>query len=123
MATKINDFAATARLWQAIGPVSTIETTFTSDAVDLLEGDGPAFAIVSIAAETGTPTLGGVIEASDDAVTWAEVSGAAFGEATDGTRSVTFQRPKRYLRAVLEIDNDSDPVTLSVLLGQARKLM
>jgi len=124
MATKITDFAANARLWQALGPIQTGDTTVTTAAIDLIDGDGPAFAIVCIDAADGSPTLSGAIQASDDAATWSAVDGATIAAATDLiTRSITFQRPKRYLRAVLTISNGGDPVTLSVLLGQSRKLM
>lgn len=124
MATKINDFAAAARLWQAVGPIETEDTTIMSDPLDLLEGDGPAFAILNVGANAGESQIAGGIEASDDASEWVPVDGAEFPVAIGpGVRAITFTRPKRYIRGVIEIADSAAPITLSLLIGQSRKLL
>ena len=63
MATKINDFAATARLWQAVGPVATDDAETTGSAIDMIGADGPAFAILNVGADVGEASVGATLEA------------------------------------------------------------
>ena len=124
MATKITDFAATARLWQTFGPIETDDASITGAPVDLIEGDGPAFAIVSVGAAGEGVTVSGTVQASADTSNWTDVDGATFEEATGpGVRAITFTRPKRYLRIALTVADAEDPVPLAVLIGQSRKIM
>jgi hypothetical protein len=123
MSTKINDFAATARLWRTIGPVAAASGDVTSDAVDLIEGDGPAFAILSLGPDAGSAGVTGRMQASDDSTTWDDIPNTAFNETGPGVQAVTFQRPKRYVRAALTVHDAADPITFTLLLGQSRKLL
>ncbi len=123
MATKITDFADTARLWQTIGPIAA-NGDVTGDAIDMIEGDGPAFAILSVGSDVGEASVNGNVQTSDDAETWNDIPDAVFAsQGGSGARAITFQRPKRYVRVMLTVSGADDPITLAMLLGQSRKLM
>ncbi|CAN5538904.1 hypothetical protein BH11PLA2_BH11PLA2_16580 [soil metagenome] len=124
MATKINDLADTTRLAQSFGPFNATDTTITTDAVDLIDGDGPAFALISVGEMNGGATVQAGLQSSPDGGTWEDVPNGIFPEETNPSNIVlakTFQRPHRYVRATIVVSNDSDPAPLSVLIGQGRK--
>ena len=124
MSTKINDLATTTRLAQAFGPFNATDTIITTGPVDLIDGDGPAFALISIGAMAEGATVSASLQSSPDGATWASVPDGVFPDGTDISNSVmakTFQRPHRYIRAIIAVNNDGDPAPLGVLIGQGRK--
>lgn len=124
MATSINDFASTTHLWPAYGPIETSDTEIITDPIDLVEGDGPMFAILSVGAGAPNAVVSGMLQGSANGSSgWADIPGAVFAEAQgNGVRAIAFNRSARFLRARLTADNDSNPVPLALTIGQPRKL-
>lgn len=125
MATSINDFASAARLWPTYGPIESSDTDIISDPIDLLEGDGPVFAILSVGAGAPNAVVSGLLQGSANGSSgWTDIPGAVFAEALgNGVRAITFTRSARYVRARLTVDNDSNPVPIALTIGQPRKLI
>ncbi len=123
MATKITDFASTARLWQTVGPISTSDTSINGDSIDMIDVDGPAFAILAAVPASGSGSVSGQMQSSPDNSTWTDVPGASFPDKVgNSVRAITFQRPDRYLRMVLMIVNNDEDVAVSATIGESRKL-
>jgi hypothetical protein len=126
MATSINDFANATRLAQTFGPISTTSEDFTTDTVDLINGDGPAFAIISVGEMEPNATLAATLQGSDNGSTWTDLDDGAFPEAvalSNSLRAYTFRPAKRYVRLALTINNDSSAAPVAAIIGQCRKLI
>lgn len=124
MATKITDFAATVRLGQSFGPAETELAEITGGTVDLVDTDGPAFAVLNVAGDVGSASISAIVQSSPDDSTWTDVPDAGF-PALDGVgvRAITFMPPARYLRVNITIDGAADPIALDAIIGQSRKIM
>jgi hypothetical protein len=93
--------------------------------VDLLAGDGPAFAVLTVGTLATGTTVGGYLEESADGVSWDGIAGADFAPVTtaNSIRAVTFRRSARYVRAVVTLAGSSPQAHLAVVIGQEAKLV
>jgi hypothetical protein len=94
--------------------------------VDLLAGDGNAFATLFTGTVAGGTTVGGKVQESDNGTSgWADVSGATFANVTasNGAQAVTFARTKRYVRCVVTLTGGSPSAAVCAAVGQQKKLL
>ena len=123
MSTKLHDVANNAILGAGLAP-QTITASANGSSADMINGDGPCFAIQQIGAVSGTsPTLAGKIQESTDGSTWTDVSGATFTTVTSSTntQAITFERTKRYLRYVATVGGTSPSFAVAALVSQQKK--
>ena len=124
MSTKLHDIANNALLGAGLAP-QTVTSTTNGSAIDMINADGPCFAIQQVGNVTGTsPTLAGKIQESADGSTgWADISGATFTSVTASTNTqvITFERTKRYLRYVATLGGSSPSFAAAALIGQQKK--
>jgi hypothetical protein len=124
MATKLNDFASAIKIVHTLGPYSPEDTELTSPAIDLIEGDGPAFAIIAVGTVGNGATLGASLQTSADASAWEDIPGAATDSGpveSNAIRALTFTRKHRYVRIIVDVFNSDNPMPIVVLIGQGRK--
>lgn len=103
----------------------TATSTVTGAAVDLVNGEGNAFAILHVGTVSGTtPTLDVKIQESDTSGgTYADITGATIAQVTasDKLRVINFKRTKRFCRAVGTIAGTTPSFAFSVaILGQKK---
>jgi hypothetical protein len=123
MSTKLNDLANNAQLGASVYP-ATVNDTNTGSAVDLVDADGPCFAVQVIGAVGGTtPSLTGKIQESSDNSTWTDVSGATFTAVTasNNVQTITFERTKRYVRHARTVSGTGPTFALGALIGEQKK--
>lgn len=123
MSTKLNDFANQTRAGASVYP-ATVNDTNSGTAIDLIDADGPCFAIQAIGTVGGTsPSLTGKIQESDDASTWTDVAGASFAAVTASSnlQSLTFERTKRYVRHYRTVSGTTPTFALGVVIGEQKK--
>jgi len=123
MSTKLHDLETQAVLLNSIAPI-TATTNQTGSAVDLLPGDGNAFAILLVGVvAAGTTVTGKVQEAEASNGTWTDVQDGSFSSVTSSnqTRIVTFQRSQRFVRCVLTISGTDASAVVAAAVGQQRK--
>jgi hypothetical protein len=92
-------------------------------AVDLIEGDGSAFAIATIVAVSADNPIAVILQESSDLITWTTVAGGAFPTVTQGqdrTLILSFRRTKRYVRARFVFETVLS-ANIAVLIGQQKK--
>ena len=123
MSTKLSDLANNAQLGASAYP-ATVNDTNNGSAVDLLDADGPCFAVQVIGAVGGTsPSLTGKIQESSDNSTWTDVPGATFTAVTasNNVQTITFERTKRYVRHHRTVSGTSPTFILAALIGEQKK--
>ena len=123
MSTTLHDVKNQAQLGASFFPI-TLEAAETGISVDLLNADGPCFAIQAIGTVGGTtPSLTGKIQESSDGSTWTDISGAVFTAVTasENVQVLNFQRTKRYARHVATISGTTPSFITSVLIGEQKK--
>ena len=123
MSTKLGDLANNTQLGASVYP-ATVNDTNTGSAVDLLDADGPCFAVQVIGAVGGTtPSLTGKIQESADNSTWTDIPGAVFAAVTasNNLQTIVFDRTKRYLRHFRTTTGTTPSFILSVLIGEQKK--
>jgi len=95
-------------------------TSANGSAVDILDYEGQAAAILQSAAGTGTtPTLDVKIQDSADGSTgWADVTGAAFAQVTNAASAQVLKfnasAARRYIRAVATVGGTTPSFTCGV---------
>ena len=124
MSTVLHVISATAVIGASIAP-GTYTTTTNGVAVDLAEGDGNGFVILSVGSLTEGATIDTVLQESADGSTWTAVAGVAFDtiDQENLTQLRRFQRSKRYLRTVVTLGGTTPEVDLVGLIGQQKKLL
>ncbi len=123
MSTALNDVQNQAQLGASVYPASVNDTN-NGSTVDMINADGPCFAMQVIGAVTGTtPSLTGKIQESDDDSTWTDVADATFTAVTasDNVQTIVFERTKRYLRHYRTVSGTTPAFLLSVLIGEQKK--
>lgn len=123
MSTKLSDLANNTQLGASVYP-ATVNDTNNGSAVDLLDADGPCFAVQVIGAVGGTgPSLTGKIQESADNSTWTDVSGATFTAVTaaNNVQTITFERTKRYVRHHRTVSGTGPTFVLGALIGEQKK--
>ena len=123
MSTKLSDVQNNALVGASAYP-ATVNDTNNGAAIDLLDADGPCFAIQVVGTIGGTsPSLTGKIQESADNSTWTDVAGAAFTAVTaaSNVQTITFERTKRYLRHFRTVSGTSPSFSLAVLIGGQKK--
>ena len=123
MSTKIHDLANQIILGIGVAP-QTATSTVTGSGGDLLNADGPCFAIQQVGTVTGTsPTLAGKIQESSDNSTWTDIPNAAFTTVTasNNYQAIVFDRTKRYVRYVGTIGGTTPNFSLAVVISQQKK--
>ena len=122
MSSHIDDFAAAALIASGQAPGSVNANT-NGSTVDLINADGPCFAIQQVGDVTGDTSLTGHIEQSADGTTWAAISGATFTPVTDSgdIQVIRFNRSSRYVRWVATITGTDHTAKVAVLIGEQRK--
>jgi hypothetical protein len=124
MSTKIHDLAAGAVLGASVVPqVATASQNGT--AIDLVEGDGNAFAVLQVGAVAGGTTVGGKVQESDTGSVWTDVPDGVFPNVTasNGAYALTFVRTKRHARCVITLAGGSPQAAIAGLIGQQKKLV
>lgn len=125
MSTKLNDVAGQALIGASVYP-ATVTDTNSGLAVDLIDADGPCFAVQVIGTVSGTtPSLAGKIQESADNAAWTDVAGAAFTAVTasNNVQTIVFERTKRYLRHSRTVSGMTPTFGLGVLIGEQKKTM
>ena len=123
MSTKLNDLANAAQVGASVYP-ATVNDTTGGAAIDLLDADGPCFAVQVVGTVGGTsPSLTGKIQESSDNSTWTDVAGATFTAVTasSNVQTITFERTKRYVRHHRTVSGTSPTIPLAVLIGEQKK--
>jgi hypothetical protein len=123
MSTKIQDIANEIVLGVGLAP-QTITTTTNGPTGDLINADGPCFAIQQVGAVSGTsPTLAGKIQESVDGTAWTDVAGVTFTTVTASTNNqcIAFDRTKRFLRYVGTVGGTSPSFAVAVVISQQKK--
>lgn len=125
--TNILDFKNNVALPNDGGSVKpqTATATVTGGAVDLVETDGPCFAIVAVGTVSGTsPTLDVKVQESDtSAGTYTDISGATFAQitASNKTLAINFKRSKRFVRLLATIAGTSPSFACAgIIFGEKR---
>lgn len=124
MSTLLHDVASQTLF--ALGlPPQIVTESGPGDAVDLNDGDGPAFAVLQVGAVNADTTLTLTVEESAGDDTWEAIDGVEIDEplTANTTACVSFARTMRYVRCGLVIGGPDPAVTLSVLFGQQRKVI
>ena len=124
MSTKIHDLAAAAVLGASVVP-QVASASQNGSSVDLIAGDGNAFAVMQVGAVQGGTTVGGKVQESDDGSSWSDVADAVFPNVTasNGAFAVTFGRTKRYARCVITLSGGTPQAAIAGLIGQQKKLI
>lgn len=125
MPTVLND-AATSLIVQTTFAPAMYEATAAGDTVDLIDGDGGAFATIQVGQLDGSEvTVTGKVQESVNGTTWTDISGATFAEidASDAIETISFRRSARYVRVHVTIAGTGPEVYLSAIIGQQRKLI
>jgi hypothetical protein len=124
MSTKLNDIADQALLGASLAP-QTLTASANGSAIDMINADGPCFAVQQVGAVSGTsPTLAGKIqESADGSTSWSDITSATFTTVTASTNTqvVTFERTKRYLRYVATIGGTTPSFAAAALIGEQKK--
>ena len=124
MSTKIHDLAAGAVLGASVVP-QVATATQNGSSIDLISGDGNAFAVMLVGAVAGGTTVGGKVQESDTGSVWTDVPDAVFPNVTtsNGAYALTFMRTKRYARCVLTLAGGSPQAAIAGLIGEQKKLI
>ncbi len=123
MSTKIQDIANEIILGVGLAP-QTITGSANGSSGDMINGDGPCFAIQQVGTVSGTsPTLAGKIQESDDGSSWSDISGATFttASASSNYQCINFERAKRYLRYAGTVGGTSPSFAVAVVISQQKK--
>jgi hypothetical protein len=103
-------------------PPQTLTDDATGPAVELPDGDGPAFAVIQLAGLVGNTAVTVEFEQSANGSSWSFVS-ADVPTPTAGVTAVSFTRPARYLRCQVTLAGSSPSADVAVLVGQQKKVM
>lgn len=103
-------------------------TTVTGPAVDVLHYEGPMLVSQDVGAISGTPSLAGKIQDSDDGTTgWADVPGATFAAVTaaNNLQGLALQagQVRRYIRYVGTISGGTPSLAFGVHAFGVRKMV
>jgi hypothetical protein len=122
MSTLLHDIECSTLFALGLSP-QTVTESGPGDAVDLKDGDGPAFAVLQIGAINSGTTLTLTVEESAGDGAWTEIAAAEIDSplVANTTACASFVRTKRYVRCGLTIDGPDPSAVLSVLIGQQRK--
>jgi hypothetical protein len=107
-------------------PPSFLTSSEAGAAVDLVDGDGPVFAVLLTGAvDSGTSVAVSFEEADTAAGGWSAVAGGVLPTttATEAVACASFVRTKRYVRCQVELDGPSPQASVAVLVGQQRKVL
>ena len=122
MSTTLHDVGANAII-RASFPPSFLVGPATGGTVDLADGDGNGFVILTVGDISEDWSATGTLHESDDGSAWTPVAGVAFDTmATTGATQVrSFRRTKRYVRLTVAVDGTDPEVMFSGLIGQQKK--
>ena len=122
MSTALHDVPTQAKFGHTIAPDSYTESEI-GRTIDLIDGDGPCFLIGSLLAFTTPEPVTVEVEESSDQSSWTAVSidpEITISASFDGTVSSRFTRTKRYVRASITAEADSE-LRAAILIGQQKK--
>ncbi len=122
MSTKLHDLPTNGRLGVSLTPDTYTESQ-TGRSIDLIAGDGTGFFLAPTVAVTTPEPIEFQVEESSDESTWTEVSLTPPLTVTapfDGVAMGRFVRTKRYVRARMIAEEDSE-VRTTVIIGQQLK--
>lgn len=122
MSTKLHDIPNNA-IWGHSIPPDLYSETFVGRSVDLIEADGNGFLIAAINASTTPSPVELAVEESSDGSTWTSTTLSTLPTISapfDRVVSARFVRSKRYARAVLTADEDSE-VNAAIVIGEQKK--
>jgi hypothetical protein len=125
MSTKLHDVASAAVLAASVPP-QVATASVNGSAVDLLNGDGNAFATLFTGTVAGGTTVGGKVqESADGSTNWADISGATFANVTtsNAAQAITVARTKRYVRSVVTVTGGSPSAGVCSAVGQQKKVL
>ena len=120
--TSLHDLASSTVIGHSIVP-AIYEGDEDGSSIDLIAGDGPAFAIASVIATVANSPIEMRLEESTDQSTWTDVAEGTFPDFAQGTDRVAllrFTRTKRFVRARFTAGS-SLSASLAVLIGQQKK--
>lgn len=111
--------AAIASVGLQLAVPATRTSTVTGAAVDVLHYDGPMLVTQDVGATSGTPSLAGKIQHSDDGSTgWEDVPGAVFAAVTgaNNLQGIALQagQVRRYIRYVGTISGGTPSLAFGV---------
>jgi hypothetical protein len=122
MSTLLHDLPSHAAFALALTP-QVITADVTGPAVELPDGDGPAF----VAIQTGTFASGtGVavdFESSSNGTSWTAVSVELPTIAANGVAVAPLPRDSRYVRCAVSLTGGSPSAAIAVLVGQQKKVV
>ncbi len=122
MSTLLHDVATHTAFALALSP-QTLTDDATGSAVELPDGDGPAFAVVQIGGLAGGTTVSVEFEQSSNGSSWSAVPTDIPAQAAGGVTAVTFTRDARYLRCQVALTGGSPSADVAVLVGQQKKVV
>jgi hypothetical protein len=122
MSTCLNDVASAARLASGLAP-SQQTANVNGSTVDMIDADGPCFAVQHVGAVSGGVTVEGRMEESTTGSSWSAISGATFTAVTtaNDVQVITFTRTARYVRWAADIDGETPTAQVAVLIGEQKK--
>lgn len=124
MSTSIHDFPSAALAKVGLYPSERTES-LEGPTLDLIDGDGPCFAVQIVGTLGAGTTVLGLIQQSADGSNWSAVSGAEFTEVDVSNRveAIRFMPTARYVRWAADILGDPASALIAVLIGRQRKTM
>lgn len=124
MSTFARDLANALVVKTLFDPASRSAASTNGTGVDMVLGDGLCSAYLHCGAFSGgtNPTLAVHIEESDDDSSYTDVSGATFATlSAAGVEIISFQRTKKYIRAVAAITGSPSGILFGVSCFQQKK--
>ena len=122
MSTALHDVGANAVIGSSFSPTVLIGSA-NGAAVDLAEGDGNGFAILTVGDVTDGGSVATELEESDDGTTWTALTGVTFDPMTtqETTQVQSFRRTKRYVRMAVTVAGLDPELEFAGLIGQQKK--
>lgn len=122
MSSLLHDLPTHAALALALSP-RVLTDSATGSAVELPDGDGPAFVAVQTGALASGTSLTVDVEQSNDGSTWATVDVELPVIAANGVAVAPLVRDRRYLRCSVSLSGGSPSAAIAVLIGQQKKVV
>jgi hypothetical protein len=122
MSSLLHDVPTRTAFALALTP-RVITADVTGPAVELPDGDGPAFVVVQTGTLAGGTGVSVDFDGSNDAASWASVSIELPTIAANGVAVAPLPRDTRYLRCSVTLSGGSPSAAIAVLVGQQKKVM
>lgn len=117
--TSLRDVKNNALLYNAVGPIKATQT-ITGSALDMLQGDGRCFAVLSMGLFNATALTVTIEQSALTNSGFAPVASFSTQTTTNTTPQViTFDRDHRYLRAIATVSGTT--IDCGVLVGEQIK--